>query len=436
MEAQAKRLSRANWNNYLDAIYKPEKIGFPYQQDKIAPLPEVWEPNQNALVAPISVLGENLGNLVVELDEQSPIADDKELLDTVARQISLQIEELRLIESAERYRLEAEEAARRTTIEGWKNYIESRPENAAGYMYDANEVNAWHEEPENSALTMPILVGDEAIGKFSIQENVVQNDQSLDIAKAVIERLGAHIENLRLYDQSRSALMQSEKLFQASSQLTQATNLQELVAAVVTTLNIPAANRALLTTFQYGPSGDIEQLTIIGNWWNGSGHEVTPIGTQYPREVMRVMPMFISPTPVFFNDVFNDERVDATTLELIAKRLNLRSVAVLPLYSANKQIGALVLEGEEPHKFTQQEIRLFNSLAPQIATILENRQQYEQAQRQAEREAMLNVINQKIQSATSVEAVLQIAARELGHALGAPLTIAQLSLKPSGNGQN
>jgi GAF domain-containing protein/HAMP domain-containing protein len=612
IEAQAKRLSRDNWNNYLDAIYKPEKIGFAYQQDEIAPLPEFWEPKQNALVAPISVLGENLGNLVIELDEQSLIADDTELLDTVARQISVQIETLRLVDSADRYRLEAEEAARRTTIEGWKNYIESRPENAAGYMYDANEVKVLHEEPENSSLNMPILVRDEAIGKFSIQENIAQDDQSLDIAKAVVERLGAHVENLRLYDQSRSALMQSEKLFQASSQLTQATNLQELVTAVVTTLNIPAANRALLTTFQYGPSGDLEQLTIIGNWWNGSGHEVTPIGTQYPREVMRVMPMFISPTPVFFNDVFHDERVDATTLELIAKRLNLRSVAVLPLYSANKQLGALVLEGEEPHKFTAQEIRLFNSLAPQIATImenrrqfeetqlaraqseklfnasqgltqaanlqelvnavaesmnipvvnraildifnynaagdlesmdvaatwwngvgreptgvgthysvnelsimkifltptplffddaladerfdqvasqiaqslnvrsgavlplyagsrqlgilflqaeepheftteeirlfevlapqiatiLENRQQYEQAQRQAQREAMLNTIGQKIQSATSVEAVLQIAARELGHALGAPLTIAQLSLKPNGNGQN
>jgi K+-sensing histidine kinase KdpD len=60
---------------------------------------------------------------------------------------------------------------------------------------------------------------------------------------------------------------------------------------------------------------------------------------------------------------------------------------------------------------------------------LENRQQFEKAQRQAERETMLNTINQKIQSATSVEAVLQIAARELGHALGAPMTIAQLSMQ-------
>ncbi|MEW6403140.1 MAG: hypothetical protein AB1649_15180, partial [Chloroflexota bacterium] len=88
---------------------------------------------------------------------------------------------------------------------------------------------------------------------------------------------------------------------------------------------------------------------------------------------------------------------------------------------------------EEPHNFTPDETRLFISLAPQIATVLENRQQFERAQRQAEREAMLNAINQKIQSATTVEAVLQIAARELGRALGAPLTVAQLGVKKNGN---
>jgi K+-sensing histidine kinase KdpD len=68
-------------------------------------------------------------------------------------------------------------------------------------------------------------------------------------------------------------------------------------------------------------------------------------------------------------------------------------------------------------------------LAPQIATVMENRRQYQEAQNKAERETTLNVISQKIQSATTVEAVLQIAARELGHALGAPMTVAQLSMK-------
>jgi GAF domain-containing protein len=121
-------------------------------------------------------------------------------------------------------------------------------------------------------------------------------------------------------------------------------------------------------------------------------------------------------------------------MELV-KKLNLRAVAALPLHLGSRQIGSLMLEAEEPHRFTQDESRLFTALAPQIATVLENRRQFEHARQQAEYESMLNAISQKIQSATNVEAVLQIAARELGRALGAPLTIAQLGMRNSnGNG--
>ena len=74
------------------------------------------------------------------------------------------------------------------------------------------------------------------------------------------------------------------------------------------------------------------------------------------------------------------------------------------------------------------------TLAAQISVAVQNARTFAQAQHQAEREATLNVISQKIQSATTVEAALQIAARELGHALGAPLTIAQLGLKDRNNG--
>jgi GAF domain-containing protein len=123
-----------------------------------------------------------------------------------------------------------------------------------------------------------------------------------------------------------------------------------------------------------------------------------------------------------------DERVDEATLG-IAKRLNYRTVAALPLFIGSRQDAILLLEGEKPHNFTQEEIRLFSALAPQLATVVESRRQYERARQQAEREAMLNAISQKIQGATTVEAVLQIAARELGHALGAPRTIAQLGMR-------
>ena len=101
----------------------------------------------------------------------------------------------------------------------------------------------------------------------------------------------------------------------------------------------------------------------------------------------------------------------------------------MPLLVGDQLLGVLDVQSDQVHAFTDEDANVQLTLASQVAIALQNAHSFAQAQKQAEREAMLNVINQKIQSATSVEAVLQIAARELGHALGAPMTIAQLSMK-------
>jgi hypothetical protein len=58
---------------------------------------------------------------------------------------------------------------------------------------------------------------------------------------------------------------------------------------------------------------------------------------------------------------------------------------------------------------------------------LQNARSFTQAQRQAKRETTLNIITQKIQNTTSIEAALQMAARELGHALGMRQTLVELN---------
>jgi len=441
VESQARRLVRKNWEDYLDAINVPEQTGFVFEGSKVMPLSDATDRHPaaegNSIQTSISITGQSLGSLIVEMDAQELTPQTTELVNIIARQVAQQIENLRLLESAERYRAEAEQAARRITLEGWQEYIKSRTTSSLGYLYDLNEVRPSRngDETNDSAFTLPLKARDETIGKLSVNGLSPDDKDSLELVNAVAERLGAHIDSLRQYEQTQSALAQSEKLFDASRRLTQSTDLQELVASSVAALGISEVNRALLTSFDYDEAGEVKQLTVTANWWNGEGTAITPLGTHYPLEVIRVMPMFVSPTPVFFNDTFSDERVDATTMDLV-KKLNLRAVAVLPLHLGSLQIGALILEAEDPHNFTTDETRLFASLAPQIATILENRQQYEKAQYQAKREATLNIINQKIQSATTVDAVLQIAARELGSALGAPLTIAQLGLKNRSNGNS
>jgi len=431
VETQARRLVRANWADYQDAIHKPEETGFVFEQNKISAMAQDEAIKENSLVAPISVTGEKLGNLVVEMEGQSQGTRTTELVATIARQIAQQIESLRLLESAERYRAESEQASRRLTREGWKEYVETNTGENLSYLYDLNEVRPYSNgdnHTEGANYNLPLKVRDETVGRLSVEGLTTDDRDSLELANAVAERLSAHIESLRQSDQTQSALAQSEKLFDATRALTQATDLQDLVVAAVTTLNIPVVNRALLAVFNHNSDGTLEGMNVVANWWSGTGYEATPVGTHYSSQQLRVLSIFTSPTPIFFNDMYNDERIDAPSLEIV-KRLNVRAMVGLPLFLGPRQLGTLILESEEVHNFSQDDIRLFTALAPQIATLLESRRQFERAQQQANRESALNVISQKIQSATSVEAVLQIAARELGHALGAPMTIAQLSMK-------
>jgi GAF domain-containing protein len=105
------------------------------------------------------------------------------------------------------------------------------------------------------------------------------------------------------------------------------------------------------------------------------------------------------------------------------------SEMAVPLVIGDQVLGVLDVQSDRINAFSEEDANIQNTLASQVATALQNARSFSQAQRQAERETMLNVISQKIQSATTVEAVLQIAARELGHALGAPMTMAQLSMR-------
>jgi len=112
---------------------------------------------------------------------------------------------------------------------------------------------------------------------------------------------------------------------------------------------------------------------------------------------------------------------------------NTRSELAVPLIVGDRVLGVFDVQSDKVDRFTPEDVNIQTTLASQIAVALQNVRAFSQAQRQAEREAMLNAISQKIQSATTVDVVLQIAARELGRALGAPLTIAQLGMKDSNN---
>ena len=134
VEKQARRLVRQSWNEHLDAVHTPEQIGFKFDQKEVVPFVGSNESrlSENAISSSISVTGESLGSLVVKLDDASRKEQAVELVSVIARQMAQQMENLRLLESAERYRQKAELVRRQTTLEGWRQFMEIQTKRKVG----------------------------------------------------------------------------------------------------------------------------------------------------------------------------------------------------------------------------------------------------------------------------------------------------------------
>lgn len=97
---------------------------------------------------------------------------------------------------------------------------------------------------------------------------------------------------------------------------------------------------------------------------------------------------------------------------------NTQAEIAVPIAIGDNVLGVLDVQNSEVGSLTQADVDLLQSIANQVAIALQNARAYQQAQRQADREALIGNVSQQIRNSTSVSNALRIAARELGHALG------------------
>ena len=96
-----------------------------------------------------------------------------------------------------------------------------------------------------------------------------------------------------------------------------------------------------------------------------------------------------------------------------------RSELAVPMLVGGSLIGVFDIQSDQVGRFTEADVNIQTTMAAQLATSLQNVRSFERAKVQAEFEAQVSAIGQKIQRSTSIENTLQIAIRELGLVLGA-----------------
>ena len=229
VEANVRQITTSGWQDFLNGNDRGEKIGYVFDQNEVKPMERKSKAiSDNTLSMPITVTGATVGSIQVAQDEREWTTSEMQILQSTAEKLSQHIEGLRLLAQAEKYRQEAEQNTRRLTREGWEGYLQTRSSLAAGFSFIPNEIKAENEEVEidsSSALSLPLKVRDETVGELVINGLGESNDpETISLANVVVERLGAHIESLRLVSQTEQALATTQGFAKREQSLRQITN--------------------------------------------------------------------------------------------------------------------------------------------------------------------------------------------------------------------
>jgi PAS domain S-box-containing protein len=223
-----------------------------------------------------------------------------------------------------------------------------------------------------SELAVPMIVGENVIGVFDVQSDVIGRftDADINIQTTLASQIAAAVQNARLYARAETSQQEVQSLVDYA---TEGLLVLDLETGLFTEPNESAAKL-------YG----------------------------LPREeLVKVGPAQMSPPS-------QPDGRDSTekALERIGEAMQNGS-AIFEWMHRNAQgqdflceIRLVRLPGAHPR------------LRVTITDITERKQIEELTRQRAQQQEALNLITQKIQSATTVEAAMQVAVRELGHSLG------------------
>ena len=274
-----------------------------------------------------------------------------------------------------------------------------------------------------SEVAVPISVGDQVLGVLDVQNNAPESltDQDADLISSISNQVAVALQNIRQYEKTQKTATEMALVADVSTAVATIIETDYLLQEVV---NLTKQSFGLYHAHIYLLNETANMLELTAGAGD-IGKQMVAEGRRIPldREQSLVARAAREREGVIVNDVHTDP--DFLPNPLLP---DTRSELAVPMIAGNKIIGVFDVQSNSINHFTDADVRIQTTLAAQVAVALQNARTFSQAQQQAERESMLNAIGQKIQGATTVEAVLQIAARELGRALDAPLTIAQLGM--------
>ncbi|MCU0513611.1 MAG: GAF domain-containing protein [Anaerolineae bacterium] len=213
------------------------------------------------------------------------------------------------------------------------------------------------------------------------------------------------IDNQLLFQQIDSTLQETSVLYQASRALIEVSEPAEIINVIVTYLIEPHINQvfiARLNTSSWDSPG--AAAAIVATWQaedvvDLSGVDLTP--DQFPA-----WRQLTTDHLLIIDDIYDAssglDPLEQTSIE----SLDTRSLVVIPLRVASRDIGAIWLGSREPFTYNDQHQRIYQAFAEQTSLSLEAARLLEQTERRARQLETSAVISQSIGTILDLDVLL------------------------------
>jgi GAF domain-containing protein/HAMP domain-containing protein len=395
---------------------------------------------RSEMALPLRARGELIGVLDVQSVEAGAFDDeDVAVLQTMADQVALAIDNARLLNEAEERVQEIQLLLRRESQEGWKRIAGKRP--GWGYVYDGKSVIAQKGDGPSSAiageeaqLSVPIGVRGAPIGELKLKlGDRSPSSEEEALIREVVNQASQALESARLFQETQRALSETEVLYRASEAIGAADSPYGLLRALTEHVLTPQIDRCVLALVSpAGPSD--EPAVVVEAAWEPGIDEPPGIGDRWSARDQRgavqipiLGEILAKPSTeldrtsrYIFSDVATSTELDDVSRHVLEERLGIKAAAAIPLVVGERPLGLLLIQSlDEPYEFSEREIRLYQTLADQVAVALEGMRLLEETRRRAIRERMTAEISSQVWSSADVDTILRTAVRELGRSLRA-----------------
>lgn len=226
----------------------------------------------------------------------------------------------------------------------------------------------FHNLPEDkyqAFVSVPIMARNGVIGVINVQHKRARRYQSDELAllSTIANQVGGAIENARLYEEMRQKARQLDTLSQVSETVASNRLIDDILQLIVT-MTAQLMNSKICSIMLLDESSG--ELRIAATQSLSEEYRRKPnlkIGQSISGRAVRER------RPIIVQDVTRER---SYVYQDLARKESLCSLLSLPMLIKDKAVGVINSYTSIPHTFTQDEIKLMQSIANQAAVALEN----------------------------------------------------------------